>query len=122
MPERLPQNTSLCLFRIAQEALHNAVKYSGTNQFVVQLVATGNEVQLMVRDSGAGFDVEETKRSHGLGLVSMQERVHMVHGRLSVESAPGKGTRVVATVPVAEGVGATASSVGDASSGVIGAA
>ena len=122
VPSNLRADISLCLFRVAQEALHNALKYSGTSQLAVELIGTANEVRLVVKDAGAGFDVEEAKRDHGLGLVSMQERVHMVHGRLSVESAPGKGTRVVATVPVAEDVGATASSVGDARSGVMGAA
>ena len=95
----LPRDISLCLFRIAQEALHNAVKYSGTNQFCVDLCATEEEVQLVVRDAGAGFDVEEAKRNRGLGLVSMQERVNLVHGRFSVESKPGQGTRIFAAVP-----------------------
>ena len=45
-----------------------------------------------------GFDVQEARRKGGLGLLSMQERIHLVHGRLNVESAPGLGTRVVATV------------------------
>lgn len=99
VPKDLPKDVSLCLFRIAQEALHNAVKYSETNQFSVALCAAGEEVQLVVRDAGAGFDVEETKKSRGLGLVSMQERVNLVHGRFSVESKPGQGTRVFAAVP-----------------------
>jgi PAS domain S-box-containing protein len=100
LPAHLSEDTSLCLFRVAQEALHNAVKYSGTNQYVVQLVAAGNEVQLIVKDAGAGFNVEEAKRNRGLGLVSMQERVHLVNGRLTVESSPGEGTRIVASVPI----------------------
>jgi PAS domain S-box-containing protein len=96
----LPKDISLCLFRIAQEALHNAVKYSGTKQFWVSLYATENEVQLVVRDAGAGFDFEEAKKNAGLGLVSMQERINLVHGSFSVESKPGKGTRILATVPL----------------------
>jgi PAS domain S-box-containing protein len=100
VPSNLPKDISLCLFRVAQEALHNAVKYSGASQFVVSLTATGNEVQLVVRDGGAGFDVEEAKRSHGLGLASMQERMNLVNGRLYVETRPGKGTKIVASVPV----------------------
>ena len=99
VPKHLPRDISLCLFRIAQEALHNAVKYSGTNQFSVALCATEEEVQLVVRDAGAGFDVEEAKKNRGLGLVSMQERVNLVHGRFSVESKPGQGTRIFAAVP-----------------------
>jgi PAS domain S-box-containing protein len=99
VPEHLPRDISLCLFRIAQEALHNALKYSETHQFSVALGATKEEVQLVVRDAGAGFDVEEAKKHRGLGMVSMQERVNLVHGRFSVESKPGQGTRIFAAVP-----------------------
>jgi signal transduction histidine kinase len=99
VPKHLPKDISLCLFRIVQEALHNAVKYSGTNQFCVALSATEEQVQLVVQDAGAGFDVEGAKKNRGLGLVSMQERAHLVHGSFSVESKPGKGTRIFAAVP-----------------------
>jgi PAS domain S-box-containing protein len=99
VPAHLPKDISLCLFRIAQEALHNAVKYSGTKQFSVALYAIEEEVQLVVRDAGAGFDFEEAKKNRGLGLVSMQERIHLVHGRFAVDSKSGKGTRIFAAVP-----------------------
>jgi PAS domain S-box-containing protein len=99
VPKHLPKDISLCLFRIAQEALHNAVKYSETNRFVVALYGIEDEVQLVVRDPGAGFDVEEAKKNRGLGLVSMQERIHLVQGRFAVDSKPGKGTRIFAAVP-----------------------
>jgi PAS domain S-box-containing protein len=100
VPRHLPKDISLCLFRVTQEALHNAAKYSGVRQFAVELSGTADEVQLVVSDAGAGFDVEAAKRERGLGLVSMQERVHLVHGRFDVESRPGVGTKVVAVVPV----------------------
>jgi PAS domain S-box-containing protein len=100
VPKTLPKDISLCLFRVAQEALHNAVKYSETNHFSVALFATAKEVQLIVRDAGTGFDVEEARKNQGLGLVSMQERVHLVHGTFSVESKPGSGTRISAVVPL----------------------
>jgi PAS domain S-box-containing protein len=99
VPAHLPKDISLCLFRIAQEALHNAVKYSGTDQFSVDLCATEEQIHLVVQDAGAGFDFEQAKKSPGLGLVSMQERVNLVHGIFSVESKPGKGTRIFAAVP-----------------------
>ena len=99
VPKHLPKDISLCLFRIAQEALHNAVKYSGTDQFSVTLWAIDKEVQLVVRDEGVGFDVEEARKNRGLGLLSMQERAHLVHGHFSVDSKPGKGTRISAAVP-----------------------
>jgi signal transduction histidine kinase len=67
-----------------------------------------DEIQLAVRDKGTGFDVDEAKKNRGLGLVSMQERVHLVHGSLSVESQPGKGTIVLAVVPLAAQNGSAA--------------
>lgn len=107
VPTHLARDISLCLFRVAQEALHNAVKHSGTAQFSVELRGTAEEVHLQVRDAGRGFNVEEAKKDRGLGLVSMQERVHLVHGRFSVESQPGHGTRVLVVVPLARGDGSS---------------
>ena len=101
VPRHLPKDISLCLFRVTQEALHNAVKYSGVSEFAVELTATADEIQLIVRDEGKGFDIEEARTTRGLGLVSMQERVHLVHGSLGVESEPGTGTSVLAVVPLA---------------------
>jgi signal transduction histidine kinase len=100
VPTRLPENVSVCLFRVAQEALHNAVKYSGMRQFEVAVRARANEVELVVSDAGNGFDVKEATTNRGLGLVSMQERVHLIRGRFSVESRPGSGTRIVAAAPL----------------------
>ncbi|WP_254059685.1 PAS domain S-box protein [Granulicella sp. L46] len=100
VPAQLPKEVSLCLFRVAQEALHNAVKYSGVNQFWVGLSRKEDLVQLVVADAGVGFDVEEAKKNRGLGLVSMEERIHLVQGNFSVESTPWRGTRIVATVPL----------------------
>ena len=95
----LPRDVSLCLFRVAQEALHNSVKYSGGSRFTVRLCDTADGIQLEVRDSGIGFDVEEAMKHAGLGLVSMKERIHLVNGTFSIESKPNKGTRIVARVP-----------------------
>ena len=108
VPRHLPKDISLCLFRIAQEALQNAVKYSGADRFFVAVWAVEGEIQLVVRDEGEGFDVEEAKKNRGLGLMSMQERIHLVHGRFAVDSKPGKGTRIFAAVPfVAEKEGSS---------------
>jgi signal transduction histidine kinase len=107
VPKVMPKDGSLCLFRIAQEALHNAVKYSGTRQFWVELTGTSNQVQLEVRDAGVGFDVQAASRNGGLGLVSMRERIRVVDGRFSLESRPGAGTRIVASVPRVESGGSS---------------
>ena len=109
VPPDLPRDVALCLFRVTQEALHNAVKHSGASRYAVELTATAEEIQLEVSDSGRGFNVQEAKKDRGLGLVSMQERLHLVHGRLHVESEPGSGTRILAVIPlVAEGRSAPA--------------
>jgi signal transduction histidine kinase len=100
VPKHLPKDISLCLFRVAQEALHNAVKYSGISEFTVEMIGAKDVIQLMVTDTGVGFDQEDVKQHGGLGLVSMQERVHLVYGTFSVDSAPGKGTKILATVPL----------------------
>ncbi|HEX8801144.1 MAG TPA: PAS domain-containing sensor histidine kinase, partial [Terriglobales bacterium] len=100
IPTHLPKDVSLCLFRIVQESLHNAVKYSGTNRYTVHLKGACNNVQLEVADSGVGFDPETAKVNGGLGLLSMQERVHLVRGEFFLESSPGKGTRILASVPM----------------------
>ncbi len=98
----VPSDVSLCLFRILQEALHNAVKYSGVRHFDAQLRASSEAIDLTVRDSGPGFDVEEAMKTSGLGLVSMAERIKLLGGQLSIESHPGSGTTIHARVPLRE--------------------
>jgi signal transduction histidine kinase len=87
LPGLLPTDISLCLFRVLQEALHNAAKYSGVRQFEVRLWGTPDEVDLTVGDSGFGFDRKAAKESHGLGLVSMEERLKLLKGTLSIRIA-----------------------------------
>ena len=99
VPQHLSRDISLCLFRVTQEALHNAVKYSGASRFAVEVTGSAGEVQLEVRDWGMASMWIEAKRNRGLGLVSMQERVNLVGGRFSIESIPGEGTRIIAVVP-----------------------
>ena len=123
VPADVPRDVSLCLFRITQEALHNAVKYSGVSQYVVDLTATPDEIQLAVSDAGRGFDLEAANGNRGLGLVSMQERVHLVHGSLHVESQTGKGTKILAVVPLENaGAGSSEDDGIEETEGVAGAA
>jgi PAS domain S-box-containing protein len=102
VPEILSSEISLSLFRVLQEALHNAVKYSGVRQFEVSLTGTSYEIQLVIRDDGIGFNLDDTKRQYGLGLASMKERLKLVHGTLSIDSKPQRGTTILACVPFAE--------------------
>ena len=97
----LPFEVGLSLFRVIQEALHNAQKHSGVKRIEVQLAEHSNEVHLIVRDSGKGFDIEVAHRGRGLGLTSMQERVRLVNGTISIESKPMGGTTIHVRVPLA---------------------
>jgi len=100
VPEELPREIALCFFRVLQESLQNAAKHSGTKHFEVCLKGTANQLELIVSDSGVGFDPENGFRRHGLGLTSMKERLKLVHGKLSVESRTAQGTVVRATAPL----------------------
>jgi PAS domain S-box-containing protein len=98
---RIPKDVALCLFRIAQEALGNVIKHSGAKEAQAELCNTGNGIHLRIVDVGFGFDPEVRNEGAGLGLVSMRERLRLVGGRLSVQSAPMRGTEVLAEVPLA---------------------
>jgi len=97
----LPFEIGLSLFRVIQEALHNAQKHSGVKRVEVQLAEHSNEVHLTVSDSGKGFDVETAKQSRGLGLTSMRERARLVNGTISIQSKPMGGTTIRVRVPLA---------------------
>jgi signal transduction histidine kinase len=101
VPRDVPQDTALCLYRIAQEALHNAVKHSGATAVRVELATEGSALRLTIDDDGVGFDPRAMRANGSLGLVSMSERARFVHGQLSIESHVHKGTRIEARVPVA---------------------
>jgi PAS domain S-box-containing protein len=100
LPSPLPQNVSLCLFRVLQEALHNSVKHSGVRQFEVRLWGRSGEIHLTVRDAGAGFDADAARKGRGIGLISMEERTKLVNGTFSIESQPKRGTTVHVHVPL----------------------
>jgi len=99
IPPTLPQEISLCLFRVLQEALQNAVKHSGVRHFDVELRDVSGAIDLSVRDSGSGFEVEEAMKTRGLGLISMAERLKLADGQLSIDSQPQRGTTIHARVP-----------------------
>ncbi len=104
-PSTVPPEISLCLFRVMQEALRNALKHSGARHVEVGLWGTPDEVHLSVSDRGVGFDSEAAKRGRGLGLVSMEERLRLHKGMLSIESQPKHGTTIHARVPLSSGNG-----------------
>ena len=96
----LPREVGLCLFRVLQEALHNATKHSGVRQIEVQLWEDSGEIHLLVSDLGRGFDLETAMQGRGLGLTSMEERVRLVNGVIEIQSKRMGGTRVHVRVPL----------------------
>jgi signal transduction histidine kinase len=97
---RLPSEVSITLFRVLQEALHNAAKHSGTRHCEVMLRQRDGRIRLVVCDRGAGFDPEMAQRGRGIGLTTMRERVELIGGRLSIASRRKQGTRIDADVPI----------------------
>jgi PAS domain S-box-containing protein len=103
LPSHVSPDTSLCLFRVLQEALHNSAKHSGVRHIEVRLWGTSDEIHLTVADSGAGFDLEAAKESRGIGLLSMEDRLKLLKGTLSIDSQPQRGTTIHASVPLSAG-------------------
>jgi signal transduction histidine kinase len=97
----IPASLAAALYRVAQEALRNVARHADAKRVAVRLRREGSSAVLEIEDDGQGFDVAlaETRRP-GMGLFSMRERIGLVNGRLTVNSAPRRGTRVVATVPL----------------------
>jgi len=100
--EPASKEVSLCLYRIAQEALNNALKHAQASGVVVALTKLQDVYYLTIRDDGTGFDVRNSSR--GLGLVSMTERAKLVKGRFEIRSTPGGGTEIWVAVPNQHGV------------------
>ena len=98
MPSTVPPETALCLYRIVQEALQNVVRHSGARTASVRLTGSPESLQLEVSDSGKGFEI--TKLGDGMGLLSMRERVNLLHGHLTMWSKHGAGTRLAVRVPL----------------------
>ena len=103
VPPAVPPDISLCLFRVLQEAMHNAAKHSGAPYIEVNLRGVSGEIQLTIRDSGVGFDPEEAMKRNGLGLISIRERVGLVGGTFSIFSRPDSGTEISVQIPISTG-------------------
>jgi len=101
-------DTSLCLYRVAQEALNNVVKHAHAGTVIVELNRTTGDVALDITDDGIGFVVADGGAT-GLGLRSMEERVRLSRGTIRVESRPGRGTSLVVRIPLSPAHAAIAS-------------
>jgi two-component system sensor histidine kinase UhpB len=97
---QIPGQVSLCLYRVAQEALHNASKHANHRTMRLTLHRSGDSVELTIADDGSGFFPDSPRARRHLGLVSMEERVRLVGGTFRLTSSPGEGTTVFARVPL----------------------
>jgi signal transduction histidine kinase len=106
IPNGLSPALTLCLFRVVQEALHNAIKYSQATQVSVDLQRAGAGLALTIVDDGVGFDLESAW-GKGLGLISIRERVEVSGGTVTIQSRRGGGTRFDVRVPLDVAVAAS---------------
>lgn len=102
---RLNKDMEIGIYRIAQEAINNAIKYAQATEIIVELQILGPQIFLRVMDNGKGFnlkkisDLPEVKKFH-TGISNMQERTHLLNGQFRIDSAPNKGTRIIVELPV----------------------
>jgi two-component system sensor histidine kinase UhpB len=110
--EHIQSDVALCLFRIAQEALRNGAVYGEARRLEVSIARSADHIELTVTDDGRGFDLEAVRRDgSGLGLVSMEERAHVVGGDLQIITRPGQGTTILVRIPAGACTGAEKSHV-----------
>jgi len=98
----VPDEHKTCIYRLVQEAVHNSARHANANNVEVVLRREDGHVRFSVRDDGDGFDPRTVR---GLGLLGMEERVRRLGGRLAIESHPGRGTVILAELPLAEPAG-----------------
>jgi signal transduction histidine kinase len=96
VPENLPDSLKLCVYRIVQEALNNAQRHAHAKNAVVESSKTDHSIRVKVSDDGTGFD---PRRTRGMGLLGMEERVKRLGGTIEVDSKPGSGTTIRAELP-----------------------
>lgn len=100
VPESIPPEVALCLYRVAQECLNNIAKHSGAKRAAVAINGAEGGISLSITDNGIGFDPGLVADQSGLGIVGIRERVRLVDGIVAIESQPGRGTRIDVRVPL----------------------
>jgi signal transduction histidine kinase len=101
--ERLPSGIEIALYRVVQEALNNAVKHSNASTVSISAKREGDVLRCAILDNGVGFDVQGLRakgQKRGLGLTAMQERMNAVGASVQIESVPGRGTKLLITLPL----------------------
>ncbi|NGZ61529.1 MAG: hypothetical protein CV081_13660 [Nitrospira sp. LK265] len=100
----LPDEVTICIYRIVQESLSNVARHAQASQVEVEVMCDDETIDLSIRDNGVGFDLEQSCKPGGhLGLLSMKERVRLAQGTLVVESTPGQGTHIRVAIPLTQG-------------------
>lgn len=105
VPRSLSKDVSLCLYRVSQEAVQNAIKHSGASAVNLSVRRIDGEIQLDVSDNGSGFDPKTVRSKESLGLINIDERIRSVHGVVRIDSTVGAGTHIEAHVPIANDAG-----------------
>jgi PAS domain S-box-containing protein len=95
-----PSDVALCLYRAVQQALRNVAMHAGATRAWVSLVREDGRIDLTIADNGRGFDLTTAHARGGLGLLSIQERVHLLHGSFAVDTRVGSGSRLTISVPI----------------------
>ena len=98
----VPSDVALCLYRVTQEGLRNVVRHAGARHAQVAVRREEDEAVLIVGDDGCGFDLAEARGRRGLGLISLDERVRLVRGRLTIDTQRQRGTELRIVVPLSE--------------------
>lgn len=99
--KRLPRPIAVTLYRVAQECLTNVVRHAGASHVKMRLTSGYPNVIMLIEDNGKGISTKKGKSpEHGLGLVSMRERVQLMGGTFEIKSRPGKGTKVRVEIPI----------------------
>ena len=104
VPDNLPDAVKTCVYRVVQEALHNSEKHSAATKVKVSVRQYADRLVAEIEDNGRGFPLDRQgrpARSTGLGLLGIRERAGIAGGSLTIDSAPGRGTRIVLLLPVA---------------------
>ncbi len=96
----LTENKQLVIYRIAQELINNAIKYSEANHILIEIRQEGKELSLLVEDDGKGFDTRQLDKQHGAGLNNVKTRTVLLNGEVSIESLKGTGTTVELICPI----------------------
>lgn len=100
---KLDENTEITLYRIIQEAIVNIIKHSQAKAAKVELLYSGSNLTLCIEDNGKGFDVKQYEKTFDMarmGLRGIKERVDILNGKFSIDSSPGKGTKLIISLPL----------------------